>query len=340
MADRDDSYSSHGKGPREVGDWFRDGMAHLRGHTEANGWRKELRLDVPGFKGPRILDNALPGPGKRVREATEYKSGRIRAKTAIPQLLKERELLARGRIDYKEWVIVRGQRVDPAVRALMDRMEKQFKGRFKVVEDSKAERLRAIRVGQELARNRLLQQKREVARWLTRVRAERERSDRAVQRARDEREAHRQQRERLQKEAARQVAREFAQRFGHVLRAQGQGDSGRGRDTPDTVENARRREVADAATEKARKGREAAEEAARKHQRDAADRLAKTAQEARELAAKGERGDMAREVADLLRVTRPTPGIEPPSRDAIAAARTRTGRVERGRERGIEPRGR
>ncbi|GAB2700838.1 hypothetical protein GCM10027089_23760 [Nocardia thraciensis] len=338
----------------ERGLYFELGRAHLRGETPERGWVKQFQ--IPTARGPRILDNAnTQGKGAR---GIERKSGRVDDRT-LEQLKRERVGLQTGKITHSRWETVAGEKISPQVREYMEQLGRDFPGRFEHAEISRKDAARAIEVGRSLASRQLelvkayaldradrarkrLANIREIVRRReaeAKAKAERERQAREkAERERREREAKevrdRAERTRVQEKAA----REFPTLGELMSRGQGDENTARGRGAPDAAEKARQREAADAATAKATKARDAADAAARKQQRDAADRLGQTAREAREAAARGQRGDMAREVADLLRVTQPTPGVERLSREAIEAARTRAGREERGREREREPR--
>ncbi|MEV0355024.1 hypothetical protein AB0H71_03080 [Nocardia sp. NPDC050697] len=80
-----------------------------------------------------------------------------------------------------------------------------------------------------------------------------------------------------------------------------------------------------------------AQQIAQQRQREAAERFARAAREAREAAERGQRRPFsARDIADLLAVSRPPPGYESPHREPPAAGSTRAGREERNRVRGTE----
>ncbi|WP_280383378.1 hypothetical protein [Nocardia wallacei] len=337
---------------------FHRGMAQERGETPERGWKHEHQLQVPGTRGKeRRFDTAHP----QEKKFREYKSGAVSGREVADQLEKDARFLEAGWSG--QWVIPEHAYISPEIEARLLELAEQHRDRFAVVRVSKDERDRAIRLGKELGRNQLELipardlEKMERARRLERARRRDARVKQMVQRAkqphqqqkarqrepreqkaRDERTRTKPERKPITKEArdraandaAQKVAREFGEKYMNPAR---------GRDEPEPVGTGSR-----AAPEKGERTRgqerDPAIELARQQQRQAADRLAEQAQRARDAAAKGQPGDMVREVADLLRVTQPTPGIEPPSRDAIEAARTRGGREERGRERGIEPRGR
>lgn len=106
-------------------------------------------------------------------------------------------------------------------------------------------------------------------------------------------------------------------------------------------EKARTQEAANRAVEEAKRERRAREERERteregRRQREAAERLAVFAREEREAAARGQIRPMTgREAADILAVSRPTPGIEWPHQEPPQAGSTSGGRARHGRERGL-----
>ncbi len=222
------------------------------------------------------------------------------------------------------WTVVAGARIDKEVRERFKELREKYARQFRVQEVSREQFRLALTVAKNLERQRKRREKEERAR----VRAERKaREEKARQeRAKAERERKaREERERVQREAAERVAREFAEKYRALLsrdREPSQGDSARVRDETDAAEKLQQHE------------RDQADEKARQKQREAADRLALEARRARELADNRQPGEMTREVADILHVTRPTPGIELPHREPPQAGRTRGGREERSRERG------
>ncbi|MFJ1460379.1 hypothetical protein [Nocardia sp. N2S4-5] len=214
-------------------------------------------------------------------------------------------------------------------------MQRDFPGRFRHEVISRADALRAIEIGRSLvskqlelvrayeldradrARKRLANIREIVRQREAKARDERERAER-------EREA-REERARVQREVAERVAREFAEKYRALL--------SRGRES-NVDSPARAREEADAAEKLKQRERDRADEKARQEQREAADRLAEHATRARDAATNREPGEMVREVADIMRVGQPTPGIESPHREPPQAGRTRGGREGRERERG------
>ncbi|WP_280332683.1 hypothetical protein [Nocardia wallacei] len=313
----------------ERGLYFELGRAHLRGETPERGWVRQF--SIPTDRGPRILDNAKT-QGKGVR-SIERKSGRVDART-LEQLKRERLGLESGQISQSGWETVAGEKIDPRAREYMNELIRDFPGRFEHVEISRKDAARAIEAGRALASRQL-----ELIRTYQLDRAERARkrlanireilrqreAKAAEERAKAERERQaREERARVEREAAERVAREFAEKYKAVFRDR----------EPDENTSARTREDDDAAEKTKQRERDQADEKARQRQREAADRLALEARRARELADNGEPGNMVREVADILHVSRPTPGIGPLHREPPHAGPTRGGREERGRERG------
>ncbi|MBF6171096.1 hypothetical protein [Nocardia blacklockiae] len=322
----------------ERGLFFEIGRARICGETPERGWVRQFAIKVG--RNTRVLDSArTEGRGTR---NVERKSGRINERETRQQLKVEREALNSGQITHSRWETVAGEKIPATVLADIRALQRDFPGRFHHEIISRADALRAIELGRSLvskqlelvrayeldradrARKRLANIREIIRQREAKAKEERERGER-------ERKA-REERVRVQARAAREAAREFPT-LGELLARKDNHtdeDTGRHRDV-DAAGNARERETADLEAENARK--RAAAEAARKLQREAADRLALQAQRQRELAAKGQPGDMAREVSDLMRVTRPTPGVESPHREPPEAGSTRGGREERGRER-------
>lgn len=100
-------------------------------------------------------------------------------------------------------------------------------------------------------------------------------------------------------------------------------------------EKERTQEAAQRAVEQQKRERQTRE--AQQKQREAAERLAEHIRREREAAARGQILPMTgREAADLLAVSRPTPGIASPHREPPRAGSTRGGRERSDRERGMQ----
>ncbi len=315
----------------EKGLYFELGRAHERGETAERGWVRQFKMETP--KGSRVLDNAkTDGRGTR---SMERKSGRLNERETYRQLEKERSALEIGQLTHSGWETVSGEAVPRTIQEEMSSMARDFPGRFRHEVISRDDALRAMKLGQSIAAKQL-----ELIRVYELDRADRARkrlanireivrrreaeAKEARGRAEREREA-REERARVQKEAADRVVREFAEKYRALF----------SRDRETNVENSvRAREEADAAEKVKQRERAEADEMERQRQREAADRLAEQARRAREAAATGRPGEMVREVADIVHVSRPTPGNEAPHREPPQAGRTRGGREERERERG------
>jgi hypothetical protein len=255
----------------EKGLYFELGRAHERGETLENGWVRQFRLETPA--GARILDAArTEGRGTR---GIERKSGRVNEVDAREQLDKERAGLEAGVLAKSRWETVAGEKIPPRIAIKLQDMARDFGEKFQHVIISRADALRAMKLGQSL-----------VSQQLELIRPyELNRADRA--------------RERLAKIRAIVRAQERGEKFRKVQRFR-EGVA-RGRvEAPQQVERDRQaREQAERArqarrmpeTERARVEREAAERVAREFpvpnqfpQREAADVGEQAAREAAEAA--------------------------------------------------------
>ncbi|GAB2700787.1 hypothetical protein [Nocardia thraciensis] len=337
-------------------------MAQERGETRETGWRHEqtIKTELSERRHDTTRTNEKGG-----RDFTEYKYGnRVGGQKTLLQIDKDRNVLERDPNATGAWVVKKGA-LDREVREKLGTLIRDFPNRFRVQEVSRADADRARRQGKALeARERSQQLELNVnvnallraqrVRDAARRTRDRDRTQEAARRAIDARNRMQRQRserakqreaqektERTVREVRAKAAREAAMRFptlGEQLARHGDSQAAEkgARTEANASETARQREAE--AAEKARKAREAGDAVAWQRQREAADRLAQTGREAREAAARGQLGDMAREAADMLRVTRPTPGAEPLTRDQIEATRTRGDRDELGREREKGPR--
>lgn len=143
---------------------FRDGMAIIRGHTEDRGWVKEKFVRIPGAGGgARYYDNYLEN--KRGRDGHEYKSGRV-GKETLRQLNKDDRAIRLGLLNRLELITVQGSRIDGAVLEKLAQLRAKYGDAVvthRVV--TREEYDRAMKVAGKAARER--------------VRAEREREQRA-----------------------------------------------------------------------------------------------------------------------------------------------------------------
>jgi hypothetical protein len=130
------------------------GHQHLHGHTPEKGWRQEYRRPVPGHTA-RQHDAAqvVNRAGREiVLSTTEYKAGGITIAKGLEQLAKERELLRSRRTRNLSEYIVRAAR-PPALEVMREahKLEREFPGKFKVIELSEGEFRRYIDAGRPIA---------------------------------------------------------------------------------------------------------------------------------------------------------------------------------------------
>ncbi|MBF6328714.1 hypothetical protein [Nocardia transvalensis] len=333
-------------------------MAQQRGETRENGWRNEQTVKTELSE--RRHDTARINE-KGGRDFTEYKFGnRVGGPKTARQIDKDRNVLARDPNATGTWVVKHGA-LDKATRDKLVQLVRDFPGRFQVVELSRAEAEQARREGKALeARERSRQLELNVnvkalmraqrVREAARKDRDRARTQEAAQRAIDARNRLQQQRaarakqkeakgkeerdkperEPITKEERARVEREAAERVAREMPPPKV--EARGRDEPDAVEKGGR-DTPEPGDRTRQPERDPVAELGRQQQREAADRLAAVAREEREAASMGKVRDMSREVADLLMVARPTPGIESPFREPPSAGSTRGFLLERERER-------
>lgn len=269
---REEQRKASGKGreSNEKGRWFHYGIAETRGEVPQNGWQHESRTKLQSGR-TRIHDAAR---SVNDHEFREYKEGlRVSGEFVMEQISKEEELLRTDPKAEGAWIVREGA-PDAAARRELERLEREFEGRFHLIEITQKQANRAIEVGRELERGR------------------------AQLELTDSQDLRKQQRVREQRDKIRQKQQV--------------------------------REAADRALEKQEQERKTRE--AQQQQRDAAERIAAMAREERESAQRGEKTPMTgREAADILAISRPTPGVESPHQQAPEVSRG--GRDGPGRER-------
>ncbi|MFI1463774.1 hypothetical protein [Nocardia carnea] len=273
--------TEQGRKSNDIGRWFHNGIAEIRGETRERGWQSQRSVKLPSGR-ERVHDGAR---SLKDHEFREYKNARVvGGKFVMEQISKEREHLQTDSKAKGVWVVVRGS-PDPAARRELEKLERDFKDRFQLVEISKEEANRAEKLGKQLERN------------TNQLELFKSSDLRAKERMRE-----------LQEKA---------------------------RDKQRVKEAAKR-----AIEQQAREHRQREE---RQQQREAADRLAQRAVERREASDRGERTPMSgREAADVLRISRPTPGVKPPRREPLPIApvvkrsRNRSREREHDRSRGVE----
>lgn len=273
----------------DQGRWFTLGMAEMRGETRHTGWQREQPMKLPSGR-ERKHDNARVVNELGGRDFTEYKSGdKVGGHFTMEQISKDREALTVDPNARGVWVTKRDA-LDPATRAALEALTRDFRGRFRVEEISPQLARKAIEIGRALERD---------PNQLELI---------------DSSELRRKQlaKERLERKLAQQRVQEAAQR---AVEAQ---------------ERLRQEQ------EREHKQREA-QELALKRQREAAERTAESARRARAAAARGQREPLTRqEIADILAVSRPTPGIDPIHRYPPTRTRRGIDPRTRGRDRGLD----
>ncbi|MBF6339085.1 hypothetical protein IU450_24790 [Nocardia abscessus] len=133
----------------QKGERFHRGMAQMRGETRENGWVREHREYTT--EGNRRIDQARVYSEHGERAFTEYKSGRVDdTKETRRQIAIDRHLLETERYYSGAWVTVQGKHIPQEIRALLQQMEQDFKGRFQHIEVSQEMAVQAIDLGKSL----------------------------------------------------------------------------------------------------------------------------------------------------------------------------------------------
>ncbi len=259
----------------EKGLYFELGRAHERGETPERGWVRQFAIKTD--KGVRVVDSArTEGRGA---DSVERKSGRVNERDARRQLDLERLALDSGRISRSRWETVAGEKVPDKVREDIKDMVRDFGDKFTHVIISRADALRAMKLGQSLA-----------SKQLELVRAyELDRAERARQRLSKLREIVR--------------AQERAENFRKMQQFREAAARGRA-DAPQRIERDRR---VRAEAYRARQARQTPENERARVEREAAERVARefpvpSQYPQREAADAGEQA--AREAADTARAER------------------------------------
>ncbi|WP_280186982.1 MULTISPECIES: hypothetical protein [Nocardia] len=259
----------------EKGLYFELGRAHERGETPERGWVRQFAIKTD--KGVRVVDSArTEGRGA---DSVERKSGRVNERDARRQLDLERLALETGRISRSRWETVAGEKVPDKVREDIKDMTRDFGDKFTHVIISRADALRAMKLGQSLA-----------SQQLELVRAyELERAERA--------------RQRLAK--IREIAR--AQERGEKFRKVQQFREAAARGRADAPQQAERHRQAREQAERAQQAHRTPESERARVEREAAERVARefpapSLYSQREAADAGDQA--AREAADAARAER------------------------------------
>ncbi|WP_280457944.1 hypothetical protein [Nocardia carnea] len=290
--------SARGRKHNERGRHFHRGMAQLRGETGKNGWRHEVTVEL--CRGVERRHDTARVNERGGRDFTEYKGGnRVGGERTADQLAKDREILTRDVNARGTWVLVQGA-VSSTVRKELEALAHDFPGRFRIEEVTPARARQARTLGRNLERERN-QLELVDGDALRSVQRARERAQRARDTAR------------IRDAAQRAVERDERER------------------RQEREERAREDERIREATCRALAQVEIERKA--KEQREAAERLAAAAREA---AARGERRAMStREVADVLALSQPTPGVQSPNHHPHVQHRSNRVRERNSRERGL-----
>jgi hypothetical protein len=134
---------------REFGNTFRDGMVHLLGRTQEQGWKTEVYRQTE--LGARFDDAA----NVKISHAMEFKSGKV-GRDALLQLDKDAYGMRRGMT--VEWYLAPTAKPTAEVTAKMQELEQKYPTRFRVMVVTREQFAQAIRIGRELARQREAQE--------------------------------------------------------------------------------------------------------------------------------------------------------------------------------------
>ncbi|MBF6354921.1 hypothetical protein IU449_10245 [Nocardia higoensis] len=126
-------------------------MAQLRGETRANGWQHEQSIVLGPDKGKTRIHDTARTNAAGGRDFTEYKSGvRVPGDAhTLNQIALDRKVLSTDPHATGTWVMREGA-ADRAVRQQLEGLQRDFPGRFQVVEVSRAEAEKARKLGRAL----------------------------------------------------------------------------------------------------------------------------------------------------------------------------------------------
>jgi hypothetical protein len=194
--------SELGRKSNDIGRFFHNGIAQMRGETRENGWQSQSSIKLPSGR-ERIHDGAR---SLNDNEFREYKG----AKTVGGEFVMEQISKAKG-----AWVVIEGS-PDPAARRELEKLEREFEGRFQLIEITPEQARKAAEIGQDMERNpnqlELLDsgklRARERAKELRERRQEKDRVQAAAREAIEKRERERRilEEQRRQREAVNRVA--------------------------------------------------------------------------------------------------------------------------------------
>ncbi|WP_327147290.1 hypothetical protein [Nocardia sp. NBC_01329] len=204
--------SERARNSNDIGRWFHNGIAEIRGETRQNGWENQRSVKLPSGR-ERIHDAARSLNDHEFREYKHAKS--VGGEFVMDQISKEGEHLRSDPKAKGAWIVIEGS-PDPAARRELEKLEKEFEGRFQLIEISAEEAERARAIGRNLERNpnqlELFDsgklRSRERLKEAREKREEKQRVQEAVKKAQEKQERERQIREerRKQREAVERVA--------------------------------------------------------------------------------------------------------------------------------------
>lgn len=141
--------SEQARKSNDIGRWFHNGIAKIRGETRENGWQHQRPVKLPSGR-TRIHDGART---QKEHEFREYKDAKtVGGEFVMEQISKEREHLQTDPNAIGAWIVVKGT-PDPAARQALERLEQDFKGRFQLIEISREQAAKAREIGRELELN-------------------------------------------------------------------------------------------------------------------------------------------------------------------------------------------
>ncbi|MGW0055856.1 hypothetical protein [Nocardia nova] len=344
------------------------------------GYQQQSREYATPFGKRRFDKARASGRERGRVDSIEDKSGRLGGKKDENQLRKDHYLLSKNVVSQYRLRTVEGEKISKTARELIDKLSRDFPDRFTHQIISRTQATQIYANGREREKDsrqlelynaQALQRRQRAAQRLEKVRVAARRLHEREQQRRDREDRRRRAAERLPKvreaaerlrlrreqqgreareqkvrEASERVAREFGEVMKNIKRRDR--DAKKARDAREARLHAELHELSVYA-EQIQQAREAAdaadqarlEESAKAEERARLEREAtERARQQREQADAHLRSRLPPDVADLLLLGRPTPGLESPHREPPSAGSTRGGRTERSRARAREREGR
>ncbi|WP_157106084.1 hypothetical protein [Nocardia sienata] len=218
--------SELGRKSNDIGRFFHNGIAQMRGETHQNGWQSQRSIKLPSGR-ERIHDGARSLNDNEFREYKHAKT--VGGEFVMEQISKDRENLQTDPKAKGAWVVIEGS-PDPAARRELEKLEREFEGRFQLIEITPEQARKAAEIGQDLERNpnqlELLDsgklRARERAKEMREKRQEKDRVQAAAREAIEKRERERRilEEQRRQREAVNRVAERVCQEREAVARGE------------------------------------------------------------------------------------------------------------------------